>query len=493
MHRTCAVITPGTKSCAKTSWRCPKCSTSSAASSSEQSSAKQPKQTSNQENLLELCVECAGPFEVGSDQDVLWCNSCLKKSHMTCANCASGGKELSKNFWLCSACSLESVPDLITKPIRSATPTKPKQSENDSAEFCSECSRPFNPGHKSVVSCTVCSQKSHFECAEYACPSIGQQMSRKSWCCSTCSLVQPSPNEISLRKSSTSTELPKVTSRLECQEQLSNADKVVYNGITISKSSTPVQTPKKTPSISTLSRTPTASPLRSQVSPTPKIISSTISKRFQKNSRNLNNPNSRPKVDLISRQIGLTISKETVNSQNVPKQLSQNAERQQNDVIDLGSDEDEVEILSDNCKSTSQPAAPMTSAALPVTSSTLPVTSSKKTPKVSPRRADLPSSLYHRRSRSNLSTLFESNSESDSQQTPSNATNNNSTTDISMNGHYATTNRISTNVVLENDDSNIAVEDDDEISEVAPKRIVKVLVDDSALQSLVQLGFEIVD
>ena len=361
-----------------------------------------------------------------------------------------------------------------------------KQSENESADLCTECSGPFELVHKSIVNCTSCFQKSHFECAEYARSSIGQQMSRNTWRCSTClrSDTQQNPGETSLRKSS---ELPKVISRFECREQLSNADKVVYNGITISK--TPVQTPKKNQYSKPISVSsvpvPTASPQRSQSSstPGPQIVSSTVSKRYKKNSQNIGKASPVTKSNVTSQIVGLTITRETVqNSTVVANSLIQNGCVQPNDVIELDSDEDDIEILSESCQSSSQPAVAMTS------SSSLPVTSAKKTPKVSPRRADLPPSLYHRRSRSNLSTLFESNSESDSQQTM-NMTIDNSVIDNSAIDKVTTKNHVSTNVISVNGDTDISAEDD----KITPRRIVKVLVDDKDFKTLIDLGFEVVD
>ena len=85
----------------------------------------------------------------------------------------------------------------------------------------------------------------------------------------------------------------------------------------------------------------------------------------------------------------------------------------------------------------------------------------KKTPIISPRRTDLPSSLYQARPKSNLLSLFENENVQN----------------------------------VEDNNVNNAEQDVIEIeqNENPAKRVVKVLVDSAGLETLKSLGFEILD
>jgi hypothetical protein len=160
-----------------------------------------------------------------------------------------------------------------------------------------------------------------------------------------------------------------------------------------------------------------------------------------------------------------------------------------NDVIELDSDDDDDITIVD----------PSSSDQFQVPPPKVPLTSpegsaprmSKKTPKISPRRSDLPSSLYQReRSRQNLTAIFESTSESDSssscQQTA---------TAMSQTGDSISPNQSSLNNGPDQSTENVSsLSNSSNVSNnPTPKRIVKVLVDDSGYQALKNLGFEIVE
>jgi len=164
-----------------------------------------------------------------------------------------------------------------------------------------------------------------------------------------------------------------------------------------------------------------------------------------------------------------------------------------NDVIELDSDDDDDDIII---------VEPSGSDQFQVPSPKVPLTSpegssprmSKKTPKISPRRSDLPSSLYQReRSRHNLTAIFESTSESDSsnscQQTAT------ATTATSQTGDSTSPNQCSMNNGYDQSTENVSsLSNSSNVSNnPTPKRIVKVLVDETSYQALIKLGFEIVD
>ncbi len=169
------------------------------------------------------------------------------------------------------------------------------------------------------------------------------------------------------------------------------------------------------------------------------------------------------------------------------------------DVIELKSDDDddEITILEPSNSSQSEFATPR----VPLESSKGTTSGiSKKTPKVSPRRSDLPPSLYKReRSRQNLNSIFESASGSESsnscQVQSSSATT--TTTAVFQTCGSSSTNQSSVNDVCDQPAENYSSTDSLSNSNISTNppatRIVKVLVDDTSYQALINLGFKIID
>ena len=161
------------------------------------------------------------------------------------------------------------------------------------------------------------------------------------------------------------------------------------------------------------------------------------------------------------------------------------------DVIELDSDDDEITIVEPS--SSDQFQVPLPGAPLAASIGSTPG-KSKKTPKVSPRRSDLPPSLYQReRPRQNLNSIFESACKSESSkscQFESEAATT-ATSTIAQMGGSISPNQSSVNNICDKSTANLS---NDSVATNPPqKRIVKVLVDDTNYQALINLGFEIVD
>ena len=56
-----------------------------------------------QVNLVELCPECEGPFEIGYTT-FMTCTACSNKSHFGCAECVTAPRSPSKESWRCKNC-----------------------------------------------------------------------------------------------------------------------------------------------------------------------------------------------------------------------------------------------------------------------------------------------------------------------------------------------------------------------------------------------------